>query len=80
MSYQSSFRKIVIIRVCIYYVIILATKAALESSLLAGRALRKTKTIVFAQLLPEPARKPRKQLTPEEREARNKKACKILYV
>lgn len=54
-------------------IILSATKAALESCLVEGRALRKTKTTVFAQLLPEPNRKPRKKLTPDELEARNKK-------
>ena len=61
--------------------ILSATKAALESCLVEGKALRKTKTTVFAQLLPEPNRKPRKKLTPDELEARNKKvSCNQLDI
>ena len=40
-----------------------------------SRALRKNKTMALATLLPEPVRKPRKKLTPEELEARKKKVC-----
>ena len=39
----------------------------------SGRALRRTKTNVLTGLLPEPAKKTRKPLTPEEMEQRNKK-------
>lgn len=50
-----------------------ATKEALEASLDEGRLMRRTKTAAFAQLLPDPVRRQRKQLTPEERVARKAK-------
>ena len=49
------------------------SKAEREESAAGERSRRKKGTAVLAGLLPEVVRKPRKQLTPEELEARRKK-------
>ena len=52
-------------------------KAEKEESAAGERTLRKRGTVVLTGLLPEATRKPRKQLSPEELEARRKKVSNL---